>query len=313
MAAKKQNKNWIIILGILIIALLIYIPLQPKEPTAVPENITNLTKEPVLAGIQKGDLVTLNFVLSLEDGTVVDTNNADLAKQYELENYATGPVKLIVGKSGKVKGFDNALIGLAEGASAQKSIEPSEKILFIEKPIREKIVRQQALPRVQKFPLAAFKGLFGKPAIKGTVVYNPELVFKYQVLNVTEKNAWAQVLVKQGEEYTLQGNQWSSHVLEVGEKVFTVVHNPEDNQTFETDFGIAVIELKDRSFYLNHRPELNRVLSQAVDIGKEFNPLADFKITEVSETAFLLRRVNYLPQEHLTLDVEVLSIEKINS
>jgi len=287
---KKQGiKNWLIFIAILIIAILVFIQLQPEKPGPEPEKNETIIPEP--EGIQKGNLISINFVLSLEDGTVVDTNNVELAEQWNISNYVKGPFKLIVGKSGKVKGFDDALIGLTEG-KAQKTIEPSENVLFVNNSRKEKIVRQQGIPAMQKFPLSKFEELFGKPAIKGDVVFNPALVFKYQILNITEKNAWAKVLVKLGEEYQLIGNHWKSKVLDVGERVFIVVHNPKENQTFETKFGMASIEVQERSFYIHHEPELGRILKRTIDTGLAFQPIIEFEIIEIADDYFILRRTS---------------------
>ena len=310
--AKKHRKHWLVVLVVLVIALLLYIPLQPKEPPEPEENITKPVENvTVVEGIQKGNLVKINFVLSLEDGTVVDTNNVTLAEQYGVKNYVKGPFVFIARKSGKVKGFDDAIIGLKEGEITQKIIEPSEEVLFVNNSRREKIVRQQGIPTLQKFPISRYKEFFNKPPIKGDVVFNPELLFKYQVVNITEKYAIAKILVKLGDEFTLQGNHWKSKVLDLGDRVFIVVHNPEANQTFETKFGTATIELEERSFYIVHEPELGRILNHTIETGLAFQPIIEFEIIEITEDSFILRRINYLPQERLTLDVEVLEVQEI--
>jgi len=306
---KQASKSWIIILLILLIAILMYIPLQPEEPVEEPP-VKNIT-EPEPTGIKKGDLIKINFVLSLEDGTVVDTNNVTLAEKWNLSNYVKGPYSLFVGKSGKVKGFDDALVGLTKGQTAQKIIGPTEKVLFINNSRREKIVRREAIPRNQKFPLKTYENFFGKPAFVGDVIFNPELVFKYQVINITEKNAYAKILLYEGDELTLPGNNWKSQVMEVGKRMITVIHNPKENTTFDTNFGTAYITVEERTFYINHEPELGRKLSESVDIGQFFQPIVAFEIIEIGDTWFLLRRTNYLLQEKLTFDVEILEIQEI--
>ena len=64
------------------------------------------------SGVQFGDLISVNFKLYLENGTLVDTNNPELAAKNNLKDYVKGPYKFILGQSGKVKGFDDAIDGL---------------------------------------------------------------------------------------------------------------------------------------------------------------------------------------------------------
>jgi len=305
---KKGSKNWIILLAIVIIAVLIYIPLQPQEPAIEPaKNVTTET-----GGIKDQDLVEINFVLSLEDGTVVDTNNEELAEEWNIGNYVKGPFRFVVGESSKVKGFDDAIMGLKEGDKKTLTIEPSEKVLFVENTRKELLSRQQAISRHQKFSKSNYDSLFGKPPIIGDAVFNENLVFKYQIVNITEKNVWAKIIINTGDEVTLEGNHWKSKALDVGERMITFVHNPAENLTYDTRFGTAKITIEDRTIYVNHEPELGKVLTQSVDIGEAFSPVIDFEITEITNTTFLLRRTNYLAQEKLTLDVEVLSVQELS-
>ena len=112
-----------IVLAIIAVGALLFM-FTRTQPAEIPKNITNVT-ENVTSGATYGDLVTINFILELENGTVADTNDPALAEQNKLTNYVKGPYAFVLGQSGKVQGFDQALLGMNEGEHRETMIEPS--------------------------------------------------------------------------------------------------------------------------------------------------------------------------------------------
>ncbi len=78
--------------------------------------------------ISKGDIVRISYTAKLEDGTVIDTTDENVAKEYGIytEDYRYGDVYVIVGEGNVVKGFDEDLEGKEVGYKG-KVVVPPEK------------------------------------------------------------------------------------------------------------------------------------------------------------------------------------------
>ncbi len=272
----------------------------------VQQNVTNVTVE---AGAQKGDLVTINFVLALENGTVVDTNNATLAQEYGLSNYVKGPHTFILGQSGKIKGFDEALIGIKLGEHRETTIEPSEKEVSFTINKTRMMERYASISKKQKFPTKAYENMFGKKPIAGDIAASREIEFKYKVLNVTNDTVIAEMHVKEGEKYTLPNTEWESAVVKIAEEDVMFYFIPEENQTISAPFGTATITLPNKSrMQINYQPELNKVFNKTIELGKGFSIPQEFQVTEVKDNEFTIKRYNVLAEKRLKLTAELLEI-----
>ncbi|MEM4247372.1 MAG: FKBP-type peptidyl-prolyl cis-trans isomerase, partial [Candidatus Woesearchaeota archaeon] len=230
--AKKQKRKplfWIILI-LVIIAGTLYYYRTPKEALPPVQNASQPS------GIQMGDLAAIDYVLMLQNGTVVDTNNEALAKEYGISTYTKGHYKLVVGQSGKIKGFDDAIIGMEPGKNYTRIIPPSEPVLSY-KVNRTRIVsRNQPLPRFQPFPLSAFEKLFGKKPVLNDVVLNPTMPWPYKVINITETHAICDPVVKEGKSYKLPSLEWNSTLLVITYNDLLFRHNPVDGQVIHTEF-----------------------------------------------------------------------------
>ncbi len=78
--------------------------------------------------IAKGDIVRISYTAKLEDGTVIDTSDEKIAKEFGIysEDYRYGDVYVIVGEGNVVKGFDEDLEGKEVGYKG-KVVVPPEK------------------------------------------------------------------------------------------------------------------------------------------------------------------------------------------
>ncbi len=78
--------------------------------------------------ISKGDIVRISYTAKLEDGTVIDTTDEKIAKEFGIysEDYRYGDVYVIVGEGNVVKGFEEDLEGKEVGYKG-KVVVPPEK------------------------------------------------------------------------------------------------------------------------------------------------------------------------------------------
>jgi len=276
----------------------------PAEKIIAPEE-KNVTKE----GATFGDLVSINFILSLENGTIVDTNNPEIAKEYGIRNYVEGPFKFILGESGKVKGFDTAILGMNEGEHKEMTIEPSEEeVVFTINKIKA-VNRFLSINKKQAFPRSAFERHFKKPVI-GKIVYNDTFAFKYKVLNFTNESVITEMVLKEGEKYVLPNTFWNSSVVKVAEEDVMFYQQPEENQTIDAPFGKAVINMSKSMMFLNYQPELNKIFNKTIEIAGGFGIPRQFQVTEISDEDFIIKQYGSLADKILKLKVDMLNRTK---
>jgi len=298
-----------VVFGILAVgALLLLFARGPSiEPTPiVKENITETTSQP--SGATYGDLISINFILYLENGTVVDTNNPKLAEEYKLKNYVKGPYAYILGQSGKVKGFDEALLATKEGQHKEVIIEPSEPELILKIDKVKGMKRFNYIQKLQAFPRASFEKYFNKPPIIGDVVISDKFVFKYQIVNISDKHVIGKMIVKEGEKYWLPNTEWESAVIKEAKEDVLFYYMPEENQTIETPFGPARITLMHSAMYINFEPELNKIFNRSFKLTGGYALPQQFQIVEIGEEEFTIMRYGALADKRLKLVADIISI-----
>jgi len=270
---------------------------EPAQPN-VTVNVSDAT------GLQKGDLVTLNYVLLFENGTVADTNNATLAQEHNVRNYVKGPYQFILGQSGKVVGFDDALVGLQVGDEAELIIEPSEEEVILTIKNERSMDRFVTMAKNQRIKIPAFEAAYGSaPEIGRT--YRADGEFPVRVVNMTERTVLAELLVRKDDTYVLQNTEWPSKVASVQENDVLFYQQPEENQSLDTPFGPATIELTKSTYTLNYNPELGRIVNHSVNTGQGFSIPQQFRITNVTPSTFTIKRWGLLTDKRLTLRVEI--------
>ncbi|MGA9140953.1 MAG: FKBP-type peptidyl-prolyl cis-trans isomerase [Methanocella sp.] len=78
--------------------------------------------------IQKGDFIKLSYTGKLENGTVFDTTDANVAKEFGIynEQASYGPETVVVGKGFVVSGLDEELIGKEVGYHGIVTVPPEK-------------------------------------------------------------------------------------------------------------------------------------------------------------------------------------------
>jgi hypothetical protein len=241
----------------------------------------------------------------------VDTNNPELAEKAGLKNYQKGTYKFIVGQSGKVKGFDEAIEGIKLGETVERTILPSQQEMFIEKNLTNEIHRYKALNRAQAFKKENFEKIFGKPPIMNDVIYNFDMFpWKYQIYNITEDKVIGKIYVKEGEKYQLPGMPWNATVFQVYTDVISFFMTPKENQTIETDYGEAEVKTQRSKIYVTLNPEVGDVFEISTKgIGGMEIPVK-FKVIEKDDKKFIIKRIGILEDKTLKLEVTLKELTK---
>jgi FKBP-type peptidyl-prolyl cis-trans isomerase SlyD len=97
--------------------------------------------------VQKGDFIKLSYTGKLENGTVFDTTDANVAKEFGIynEQASYGPETVVVGKGFVVSGLDEDLVGKNVGDKGSVTVPP------------EKGFGLRRIDQIETIPLKKFK------------------------------------------------------------------------------------------------------------------------------------------------------------
>ena len=78
--------------------------------------------------IKAGDFIRISYTAKLEDGTVIDATDEEVAKEHGIynENARYGDIAIVVGEGQVVKGLDEALIGKEVGFKGEVVVPPEK-------------------------------------------------------------------------------------------------------------------------------------------------------------------------------------------
>jgi len=100
-----------------------------------------------LTEIKQGDFIKISYTAKLEDGTVIDTTDEKVAKEYGIydENGRYGDIVIVVGEGNVVKGLDEQLVGKEVGFKGEIVVPP-------EKAFGEYDPKKREIVSIRKFP-----------------------------------------------------------------------------------------------------------------------------------------------------------------
>ena len=306
---KKGYVKWAAIIILVVIAALVLWPIA-KERFMTQGNLTEITDKSKIA--EKGDLLTINYVLKLDNGKIVDTNNAEVAKEAELQTYTKGPFKFILGQSNKIKTFDEAIDGLELGENKTIMLQPLEPVLIFKINMSDSRPRRILHPRIKTFKKAEYAETFQEPALPNNIVSNiDKYPWPFKIMNVTDKYVVTQIQIRPGDSVTIPGLAWKSQAMRLDKRVIEFVQNPQIGLIFDTPYGTAEITNTTMSkIFFDHTPEQGKLLKQRMTSGKKQGMTFNFEVLDIRTDEFVIRRTDYLPQELMNLQVEVLELQK---
>ncbi len=100
---------------------------------------------------QRGDRVTIEFVSSLENGTVVSTTSAEVAKANGIYSpeHLYGPISFVLGKDKiKPEGLVEGIIGMREGEQRRIVLPPEKAFGPVKQGLIRKVRIRETTPRV---------------------------------------------------------------------------------------------------------------------------------------------------------------------
>ncbi len=244
-------------------------------------------------GISPGDTVSVNYIGSLDDGTVFDTSYEDVAKENDI--YTPGrpyePLSFEVGVGQMIKGFDDGVIGMKVDETKTVAIPPEDAYGEWDPEKATVLPRVLEIPLVETFnktlemPLQEFNMNFGEGheigerlLIPGSEIYvkvdelsNTTATISYDleegdtfsistwnetVVGSDEDEVTVQHELSVGDEVTLPQQPWISIVTEVSATNATLRAEEIIEPEIQTPFGPASVSMNETNITIDYNLRL---------------------------------------------------------
>lgn len=181
--------------------------------------------------IKDGDKLKVNYIGSLDDGTVFDTNIAEAAKENNIyqEQRTYEPFEFTVGANQVVPGFESNIKTMKVGETKIFTISAEDAYgEHKEELVNKDLKREVEMDTKLSLSKAEFQEAFQKEPIIGDVIEVPQLPWTLTVEKI-EENITLNNDLKIDQEVTLPGINWPSKVIKIDNEKITLYQYPEVN------------------------------------------------------------------------------------
>ncbi|MCX9009704.1 MAG: FKBP-type peptidyl-prolyl cis-trans isomerase [Candidatus Methanoperedens sp.] len=213
--------------------------------------------------VKSGDKVSVDYIGSLQNGTVFDTSIESVAKQNNIymPDRQYKPLQFTVGKGEVIKGFDEGVVGMNAGETKTLTIPPEKGYGNMDPraiqtiPVVENITATETYPKVLEVPRYQFEGTFGQNHTTGDVVTWPRTNVNLTVVNISSNNISLSYNLKVGDNISSVGAPWNDTVIKMDDKNFTIKHDVRTNNTIQLQgvpWNSTVIAANSENITLRH-------------------------------------------------------------
>jgi len=189
-----------------------------------------------------GDMVAVDYTLRLANGSYIDASSADAARSlgiYDPERlYA--PARTRLGSGQLIRGFEEAIVGMAEGESKEFSVPPEKAYGEWRPELVLRIPREYSIPRTDLMGLHEFLARYGNRSAGDVISLHN---WNATVLNVSEGGVLLRHNPTVGQ--LIQFEPFPQRVVAVGEDRITLRHEADvgDVGVFYNASGITKVRV----------------------------------------------------------------------
>ncbi|NVN90570.1 MAG: thioredoxin family protein [Desulfuromonadales bacterium] len=200
------------------------------------------------AAARSGDLVTVNYTVALEDGTLVATTQEKIARDQAVKKVSWyrepggyGPQELVAGKPEIMPGLAEALVGMKAGEKRRITLAPDKAFGMPDPKKTQQLPCSQAFPTTIRMPADEYVKRFSTfPVVNKEVELLP--YFKSRVAEVTERDVALEFQVKDGAQFT---DTYGTVSVAVAKDTITTTLKPKLGAPFPLKDGEGVISATD--------------------------------------------------------------------
>lgn len=258
--------------------------------------------------VEKGDVISVDYTESLQDGTVFYTTIERVAKENGIyspgEEYTS--FQFTVGKGDTISGFSKGVIGMKMGENKVFTVLPEDGFGMIRPelirvyPIIEVVPAK--IPRVIDISYDQFAATFGQNHTAGDIVTHPGMG-----INMTIKNISSMVSLsynfKIGDQIPSSG-PWNMTVVKMDERNITVKYSVKKNETIQflnVPWNTTIVDINEDNITLK-----NNAIPDT-EIESAFGPPVRVKF---NDSSIIMDQNHELAGKNLTFNVTIVSMEK---
>lgn len=310
---KKKSRKWVFAVVIIVAFAAGFVIMNPNYDItgmitkAIPTDMPTIGNA---ESVEEGDTVSVRYAGRLEDGTLFDTNIEEVAIQEGMEKAAYPTLDFVAGAGQMIAGFDKAVIGMKEGEKKTITIQPEDGYGMPDPTLIQDIERVQELDRLEdvnlisEIPADTFLYNFGVIEV-GEEFEMPDTDIMYKVNEITETSVFVELVIEEGEMYTFPGNQWKSTIMEIGEELVTLRHEPTEGYSFEMALGDTLIqEVTEDKIIVKLDSEVGLKIPTFMGVAT---------VIEMTEETITVDFNNELAGKVLVFDIEMVKVVKAGS
>lgn len=257
--------------------------------------------------VKNGDIITVDYTESLQDGKVVYTTIESVAKEHNIyspeKDYK--PFQFTIGKGETISGFSKGVIGMRIGETRVFTVSPENGFGMIRPeliriyPIIE--VLPAKIPRVINISYDKFTSMFGQNHTLNESVWNPEMGVNMTIRNISSKVSLLYNF-KVGDQIPSFRAPWNMTVVKIDDRNIIVKYSVKKNDTIQfpdVPWNTTVIDVNEDNITLKNNgiPD--------TDIESVFGPPVRVKF---NETSIMMDQNHKLAGMNLTFNVTLISI-----
>ena len=191
-----------------------------------------------------GDLVTANYTLSLDDGSLVATTVETVAHDKAVKKVSWyrqpasyGPQELVAGKREIMPGLAEALVGMKPGEKKHVTLAPKDAFGAPDPAKNQRLPFSQTFPVTIRMPAAEYTSRFGSfPVVNKEVAVMPHI--KFRVSAVTERDVALEFQTKNGSSFE---EEYGTVSIAVADGKITMTLRPKVGAPFPLKEGAGII------------------------------------------------------------------------
>lgn len=251
----KNNRRVSIIAAAIVVALLIL--LLVIKLLAVPR-------------VEEGSLVSADYTLYLEDGTVYSTSVESIGVAAGLGEADYTPLNFTVGNGELIAGFEEELLGLREGSKKKFTLTPDRAYGYRSDESLREFNRDINLTRYSNISIESYEKAFKNVPKIGEKVKLPGLGWNFEVVSVSSDQVMLGTLFNQGDLINLPLVNWESEILGMDDELVFVRQNPSVGNFISTPTNpkfAVVIDVGDDTFIADaNNPLAGKTITFEVEV-----------------------------------------------
>lgn len=263
--------------------------------------------------VKGGDTVSINYTVTLSDGTVHDTSYRDVAIENDIYKYDRryAPITFAVGTGMMIRGIDEGVIGMRENETKILTVPPDKAYGDVNESLIERLSLTETIPRKRTIPkrmtasITDFEGWFGRNHTVGESIYVPSAGYNVTITGMNDTEVEVIYDPDVGDTFRSKSSNcnWNLTVLEADAQNITVVPDVTEGDTIQ--FG---------KYYWNST--VTGITDDTINVTH--NPIPDIEFTDIfgkqtgvhfTEDEIMLDHNHILAGETLVFEVTLVEVD----